>query len=108
MATTDALDAERLRNRFSAGNSSRQGSHQVAKKCTRTVRPLNIVKGTLLPFKSCREKSGFAGPLTGANSAARAAECGHNTNVSAVARNTNLNEPAVGPNCAPRDSGAGR
>src|ERR1700710_699229 len=70
MATTDALDAERLRNRFSAGNSSRQGSHQVAKKCTRTVQPLNVVKSTLLPFKSCKEKSGFAGPPTGVNSAA--------------------------------------
>ena len=77
MATTEALDAERSRNRFSAGNSSRQGSHQVAKKCTRTVRPLNVFKGTFSPFKSCREKSGFAGPPAGVSSAARAAECGH-------------------------------
>ena len=92
MAITDSVGCRRAsRNRFSAGNSSRQGSHQVAKKCTRTVRPLNVFKGTFLPFRSCREKSGLRGFAARCNSARTGGRMQRTQqNANAIASSTNL------------------
>lgn len=106
IAITDTLGEPRPRNLFSAGNSSRQGSHHVAKKCTRTVRPLNVFKATLLPFRSCKEKSGFEDSPVGFNSLASAVEYGGHNNTQETASSTIRSEPDVDLNCAPRNSGA--
>lgn len=67
---------------------------------------MNVVKGTLLPFRSCKEKSGFEDSSVRFNSLAPAAECNEHSSTQETASSTIRSEPGVGLNCAPRNSGA--
>jgi hypothetical protein len=59
-----------------------------------------------LPFRSCKEKSGFEASLVRCNSLASAVECSEHMNTQKAASSIVRREPGVGLNCAPRNSGA--